>query len=113
MCPPVPPPAIINVVMSLSAGLLREIEKQSNRDEAGDQRRASVAYKRQRQSFGRHQTERDAHVDERLNADHQREPECRVEIELILAVARDPESAPEQKCKERDDRQAANESELL
>src|SRR5213594_265207 len=118
MWPPVPPPAIINtpltpMIKSPLTRLLRKIEKQADRDEARDQRRAAVADQRQRQSLGRHEAERDADVDERLDGDHHRESERCVKIEALLAEPRDPEAAPDQECEQRNDGNRTDEAELL
>src|SRR5437899_7949094 len=118
MCPPVPPPAIINTPFTpapppVSTRLLRQIQQNADRHQAGDQRRAAVAHQRQRQALGRQQAKRHADVDQHLNADQQREAEGRVKLEAPLRAARDAEAAPYQKGEQSEKSKRSDEAELL
>src|SRR5258708_1340073 len=121
MCPPVPPPAIISIPRTpctpmnevSSARLLRQVQQDSDCDETGDQRRSAVTDERQRQSFRWQQTKSDADIEQRLDGDHQRETERRVEIEAVLAEARHTKTAPDEKREDRHQRKGADEAELL
>src|SRR5205823_4032699 len=111
-------PAIINTpftpaLPSRSPRLLRQIQQDSDGNQTGDQRRAAVAHQRQRQSLRRQQAQRDADVDQRLDADQQRESQRRVKLEAPVRVTRDAEAAPHQEREQREQPERADEAELL
>src|SRR6185369_3840865 len=131
MCPPVPPAAIITRIsmiksrrvqrLSLAAQLvrrrlkqpdverstrvLRNIEQYPNRSERRHERRSTVRNKRQRNSLRRHEREHDTNIKERLRDNTRDDSETQQHSEPIRREQRRAHSAPEKKCKHRDNSQ--------
>src|SRR5580704_4387593 len=109
--PPVPPPAMSNFIESLIVArslrracgarrsllglrVLADVEEHAGGQEHHQQTCAAVADERQRDSFGRHQAEDYAEIDERLADDHGGDAEAEIAAEIIRRLNRGAESAP-------------------
>src|ERR1700730_4030038 len=68
--PPVPPPAIKSFTRLCFFHLLANVEEHAGGQQHHQQARSAVAYKRQRDSFGRDHAEHDHEVDQGLAEDH-------------------------------------------
>src|SRR5262245_56418756 len=73
-CPPVPPPAMMTFINPRSglswAGMLRNVQQNSNGGKHYDKRAAAIAQERQRYTLRRHHAEHDTYIDEGLNGNH-------------------------------------------
>src|SRR3989440_312218 len=137
--PPVPPPAINNFTdlavrssghdiscpylksfpfasafaRSFGSRLLRNIQEHARGQQHDEQTRATVADKRQRNSFGWHHTEDDGEIDERLTKHHGSDAEREEAAETVRRGKCRTQSAPAVNSEERDDDNGADEAKLF
>src|ERR1035438_508623 len=93
--------------------LLRDIQQNANAHQSHEQRRSSVGNEGQRNSFGRHQAENDADVNESLQHDHAGDSHGQKAAEVILRAQRSAGSAPQKDRKQKDDSQRSDQSQFF
>src|SRR5580704_15115443 len=75
-CPPVPPPAIRSFTRLGFFRLLADVQEHAGGQQHHQQTRPPVAYKWQRNAFGRHHAEHDHEIDQSLAENHGGDAQC-------------------------------------
>src|SRR3569832_2409349 len=96
-----------------STRVLRNIEQDADRGECRHERRSAVRNKRERNSLRRHQRKHDTNIKERLRDDARHDSQTQQHPEAIRREQRGAHTAPEKKCKHRNDSERADQSELF
>src|SRR3972149_2828579 len=94
-------------------GVMRNVKEHSRREHRHEQRRAAERDERQRQALRRQEPGDDAQVHDRLGGDEDRDPQRQVRAEGLGGAEPDPQAAPREHDEQADDRQGADEPELL
>src|SRR3954447_19873151 len=108
-CPPVPPPAMMNVL----PGMFGDIHQHAEEREGAHQRAASIADEGRGDAFGRAGTEHDAHVDEALDDDDDGRAEGQIAAEVVIHAPGGAEASPEDHAEAEEDDAGADEAEFL
>jgi hypothetical protein len=93
--------------------VLRDIQQHAHTEQADEQRRTAIADERQRDALRRQQSEYHAHVHERLDRDHRREPEGNERPEPVFRAHRDLQAAPRDHAEANQNRRRTDQAELL